>query len=113
MAESKTNTQGVLVIALMLVVCIAMVGISFLLTPMNSGVPAAFGSFIQPLAWLLAAACTALVTVLSVPLLILVSTSKSEISGLGILMSFAFVVIVFVLLLDFAQLLFAIFGPDI
>jgi hypothetical protein len=113
MAEPNTHSQGVLLIVGMLVACIVMVGISFLMTPMNSGVPAAFGSLIQPLAWILAAGCTALVTVLSVPLLILANARKSESTGFGVLLSFVFALVVLVMLLDFSQLLFAIFGPDI
>jgi uncharacterized membrane protein YkgB len=78
MVEPNAETKGVLLIAGMLVACMVMVGVSFLMTPMNSGVPAAFGSLIQPLIWLLAVGCTALVTVLFVPLLIIVSVQSQK-----------------------------------
>jgi hypothetical protein len=108
MAEPDAELKVVLATTGVLMACVIVVGISYLVTPMNPDLSITRNSLLPTFSWLTVAFCTAMVVVLSMPLLILACIAKSGSSGIVSLVSFAFVVAVLVLLLDLAQLFSAL-----
>ena len=92
---------------------VALTTASLFFTPNSSGVPASFGNIVQPLVWLLSAACMALGVLVCVPLV--VSAYRRTKRGLmpGTPNTAAVAISMVVLCISVLQVLFALFGPDL
>jgi uncharacterized membrane protein YwaF len=108
MSEVDSEIKVVLATTGVLMACVIVVGISYSVSPIKPDLSLARGGILPTISWLTAAFCTAMVIILSMPLLILACMAKSGSSGIITFVSFAFVVAVLVLLLDIAQLLSAL-----